>query len=215
MPAVFCEQKCDLILRPGKGERDTACCDLAGGEQKADALYGETVVFFALLPAQMCGNARTQFNDGEGLFDIVVRTDGKTVVDVLLHGLCGQEQNRAVRVVADGAAEFVAVRLRHHDVEKDEIILCEVRRKIRRYMRHAGNGMPLPAECMFNQREDAGIIVNCENVSHKNLISIKNPFHKGSGTKGTKVRTARKCASDKTSRTAFWSRVHGFHCNIT
>lgn len=99
----FCEQKCDLILRPGKGERDTACCDLAGGEQKADALYGETVVFFALLPAQMCGNARTQFNDGEGLFDIVVRTDGKTVVDVLLHGLCGQEQNRAVRVVADGA----------------------------------------------------------------------------------------------------------------
>ena len=77
------------------------------------------------------------------------------------------------------------------------------------------DGMPLPAECMFNQREDAGIIVNCENVSHKNLISIKNPFHKGSGTKGTKVRTARKCASDKTSRTAFWSRVHGFHCNIT
>ena len=52
------------------------------------------------------------------------------------------EQNRAVRVVADGAAEFIAVRLRHHDVEKDEIILCEVRRKIRRYMRHAGNGMP-------------------------------------------------------------------------
>ena len=59
------------------------------------------------------------------------------------------------------------------------------------------------------------IIVEGENVSHKNLISIKNPFHKGSGTKGTKVRTARKCASDKTSRTAFWSRVHGFHCNIT
>lgn len=41
------------------------------------------MVFFALLPAQMCGDARTQFNDGEGLFDIVVRTDGKTVVDVL------------------------------------------------------------------------------------------------------------------------------------
>ena len=75
----FCEQKCDLILRPGKGERDTACCDLAGGEQKADALYGETVVFFALLPAQMCGDARARSSTmEEGLFDIVVRTDGKT-----------------------------------------------------------------------------------------------------------------------------------------
>ena len=62
LSAVFGEQKCDLILRSGEGERDAACCDFAGGEQKADALYGETVVFFALLPAQMCV---TQFS----LFD--------------------------------------------------------------------------------------------------------------------------------------------------
>ena len=76
LSAVFGEQKCDLILRSGEGERDAACCDFAGGEQKADALYVEAVMFFTLLPAQMRCDARTQFDDGEGLFDIVVRTDG-------------------------------------------------------------------------------------------------------------------------------------------
>ena len=70
-------------------------------------------------------HSRPEFADPEGLHDVVVSPDPQTVHQILLLRLCRDEQDRAVYQFSDLTAQGKAVRLRHHHIQKDQLIPVE------------------------------------------------------------------------------------------
>ena len=112
-----------------------------------------------------------QFQNGKGLFDIIVRAHGKTEVHILLKTFRGEKKNRAVRETADFPAEGVAVHVRHHDVQQDKVVGKKFIFKLFRDLRNAGYFVSVFSQRVFNQNKHSLVVVNRKNMRH-----WKTPF---------------------------------------
>ena len=66
-----------------------------------------------------------KLSDAEGLGDVVVPSHAQPLHDIRLFRFCGQKQDRAVHRIPNLPAQRKSVLPRHHDIQKDQLILRE------------------------------------------------------------------------------------------